>query len=158
VVEHRYGEHGLVDERPRAHRRRHLKVVCVLATEDGIEQGQPFLNAAPSEPQRLQRRCQLQREFGIRIFATPRECGPQVVDLGFGLLYTLLTAGQRRGVEQHGDRRVVVGLVHPWIGIEPVVRHDPVDQVVDHRGGEVSSSTASIRRIYRSGRFARWSQ
>jgi len=31
-------------------------------------------------------------------------------------------------------RHSVVGLVHPWIGIEPVVRHDPVDQVVDDRG------------------------
>jgi hypothetical protein len=32
-----------------------------------------------------------------------------------------------------------MGLVHPWIGIEPVVCHDPVDQVVDDRGDVVNA-------------------
>jgi hypothetical protein len=37
-------------------------------------------------------------------------------------------------VREPRRRHSVVGLVHPWIGIEAVVRHDPVDQVVDDRG------------------------
>ena len=39
-----------------------------------------------------------------------------------------------------------MGLVHPWIGIEPVVRHDPVDQVVDDRGDVVHTSEPIVER------------
>ena len=39
-----------------------------------------------------------------------------------------------------------MGLVHSWIGIEPVVRHDPVDQVVDDRGDVVNASESIVER------------
>ena len=41
-----------------------------------------------------------------------------------------------------------MGLVHPWIGIEPVVRHDPVDQVVDDRGDVVHASEPIVERRF----------
>ena len=46
----------------------------------------------------------------IGVFAAPRERGPQVVDLGFGLLETLLMAGRCRGVEQGRHGRVVIAV------------------------------------------------
>jgi hypothetical protein len=95
----------------RAHRRRHSGRVCLLIGEGSVEPGQPFPDAAPCEPQRLQRRRQRQRERGIRVFAAPRECAPQVVDLGFGPLDALLMAGARRGVAQGGH--VVVAVTRP---------------------------------------------
>ena len=99
-------------ERPRAHRRRHLGWVCIQVGEGSVEPGQPFPDAAPCEPQRLQRRRQRQRELDIGVFAAPRERGAQVVDLGVGLLETLVMAGAgaRRRVEQGGHRRVVVAV------------------------------------------------
>ena len=75
-------EHGLVGERPRAHRGRHLDSSCVLVAEDGVEPGQPFLDAARGSataaavttPAPARARCR-------RVSAAPPECASEIVDL-----------------------------------------------------------------------------
>src|SRR6202011_1380249 len=40
----------------------------------------------------------------------------------------------------------MVGLVHPGVGIEPVVHHDPVDQVINDRRDVVDASESIVER------------
>jgi hypothetical protein len=39
-----------------------------------------------------------------------------------------------------------MGLIQPWIGIEPAIPHDPVDQVVDDGGDVVNASQSIVER------------
>ena len=94
---------------PRAHRRRHLARLCILVGEGGVEPGQPFPDAAPCEPQWLQRRRQLQTRARYRSFRGPRECRAQVVDLGFACPRRC-SAGTCRAVEQGRHGRVVIAV------------------------------------------------
>ena len=64
-------------------------------------------------PQRLQRRRQRQRQLDVGVFAAPTERGAQVVDLGFGLLHSLLIITVCRRVEHRGQRRVVIAVTSP---------------------------------------------
>ncbi len=93
-------EHGPVGERPGPHRGRHLGVLRVEIGEGGVEPGQPFPEAAPRLPQRLQRGRQRQRQLDVGVFPAPPERGAQVVDLDVGLLETLLIITARRRVKQ----------------------------------------------------------
>ena len=81
--------------------------------QGGVEPGQPFPEAAPREPQRLQRGRQRQRQLDVGVFPAPPERGAQVVDLDFGLLETLLIITACRRVEQRRQRRVVIAVARP---------------------------------------------
>ena len=106
-------EDGLLGERPGARRGRHVEVLRVEIAQRGVQPGQPFPDAAPRHPQRLQRRCQRQRELDVGVFAAPPESGAQVVDLDVGLLDALLIVTACRRVEQRRDRCVVVAVTRP---------------------------------------------
>jgi hypothetical protein len=62
-----------------------------------------------------------------------------------GRTVTVLAPGPRT-VRIRACPHLPRGLVHPWIGIEPVVRHDPVDQVVDDRGDVVHAPESLVER------------
>ncbi len=95
---------------PRAHRRtpagEPYRRVPALAPADarlvrgrdrqcGIQPGQPFRDKPSRQPQRLQRRRQLQRKFDIGVFAAPSECGAKVVDFILCMFNSLLVTASR---------------------------------------------------------------
>ena len=82
----------------------------VEVAERGVQQVQPFADAAPRQPQRLQRGRELQGEPGIAVLAAPRKRGAQVVDLDLDLGQTAPVVSPPRGVEHRGHRRVVVAV------------------------------------------------
>ena len=82
----------------------------VEVAERGVQQGQPFADAAPRQPQRLQRGRESQCELGIAVLAAPRKRGAQVVDLELDLGQTAPVVSTPRGVEHRGHRRVVVAV------------------------------------------------
>ena len=84
-----------------------------LIGQGGVEPGPPFPETAPRLPQWLQRGRQRQRQLDVGVFAAPGESGAQVVDLGVGLLESLLIITACRRVEQRRDRRVVVAVTRP---------------------------------------------
>ena len=82
----------------------------IEVAERGVQQVQPFADAAPRQPQRLQRGRELQGEPGIAVLAAPRKRGAQVVDLELDLGQTAPVVSPPRGVEHRGHRRVVVAV------------------------------------------------
>ena len=94
-VKHRY-----VGQRPGAYRGRHFGVLRDLVGEDSVEPRQPFPDASSRLPKRQQRRRQRQGQLDVRVLATPPKRGPQIVDLDFGLLETLLIITACRRIDQ----------------------------------------------------------
>ena len=83
--------------------------------ERRLQPGESLPHAATSEPQRLQRRRELQRELDVRVLQAPSERPCEIVHFEFGLLDTLLMASGRRSVEQRRHRRVVIAMTAPHL-------------------------------------------
>jgi hypothetical protein len=39
-----------------------------------------------------------------------------------------------------------MGFVHSWIGVQPRVSHDPVNEIVDHAGNAINSPEPFVER------------
>ena len=83
---------------------------CVAAVEHGIEPGQPFLDTAARQPQRHQRRCQLQCALDVAGFDAPAECASEIVHLLVCLLDSLVVVSAGRRIEQRRHRGVVIAV------------------------------------------------
>ena len=68
-----------------------------------------FAEVSESQPPRLQRRCDPHRRHGIAILAAPVKCGPQIVEVGIGLINTVRVVNAHT-VERSGHRRVMISV------------------------------------------------
>ena len=105
---HPHPQDSHVGERASAQRR--VGMLGIEVAVRGVQQVQPFADAAPRQPQRLQRGRELQREPGIAVLAAPGKRGAQVVDLELDLGQTAPVVSTPRGVEHRGHRGVVVAV------------------------------------------------
>ena len=109
--------------------------------ERSVEPGQPFPEAAPRLPQRLQRGRQRQRRLDIAVFEAPRERSAQIVDLKLGLVEKPLIIIACQRVEHGRQRRVVIPVTRPH-GVRLAGLPEFLQRVLAHRFEQAVSRSA----------------
>ena len=90
-------------------------MVAISVGQTGVDPRHAFPDPATREPQRLQRRGELQRAISATGFQAPRECRAQIVDLQFGLFDAALIAAHRNFEERReGDVVIAVSRAHTF--------------------------------------------